>query len=298
MKWIREEIPLSVTRNNLDPFENFFNSQKEQEDNETNVTPITDEGIQNVDDAAALIEKIQKSRHSNDLSYLRPDAKSQVTIHYENHKPIYVDTVVISTQHDENVTQAKIEADIINSVIKPVIPEHLITAETRYLINPTGRFVQGGPAVDTGLTGRKIIVDTYGGWAPHGGGAFSGKDASKVDRSAAYMARYIAKNIVAAKLADECLIQLSYAIGFAEPVSLYIDTKNTSSLSNTELESLIRESFELKPEGIVSSLKLKQTALAKSACLGHFGRQEFPWEACDKIETLLKNAEKFRCVTA
>lgn len=240
-----------------------------------------------------LMQKIQELRHNKTLSYLRPDAKSQVTIDYEGNVAKYVDTVVISTQHHPDVDALSLEQDIINFVIKPIIPEYLLSNQTRYLINPTGRFVEGGPAVDTGLTGRKIIVDTYGGWASHGGGAFSGKDPSKVDRSAAYMARYVAKNIVAADLAEECLIQLSYAIGYPEPVSVYIDTKNTSKLSNKDLECIIRENFDLSPAGIVECLQLKSPIFTKSAALGHFGRDIFSWEKTDKVDLLKQAQEKY-----
>ena len=233
-----------------------------------------------------LMQRIQDLRKSKQLNYLRPDAKSQVTVHYENNQAKFIDTVVVSTQHDESIDYDALEKDVIENVIKPVVPKHLLSESTRYLINPTGRFVLGGPEVDTGLTGRKIIVDTYGGWAQHGGGAFSGKDPSKVDRSAAYMARYIAKNLVAAKLCDEVLIQLSYAIGFAEPVSVYIDTKGTAVCSEKILEEAVRKVFDLTPAGIVNQLNLKRPIFKKSASLGHFGRDVFPWEKVDQIEAL------------
>ena len=232
-----------------------------------------------------LMDVLQQKRHQNIIKYLCPDAKAQVSIRYENNTPTSIETVVISTQHLESVSYDQLESDMI-ALIKQELPSHLITEGTRYLINPTGRFVLGGPSVDTGLTGRKIIVDTYGGWAQHGGGAFSGKDPSKVDRSAAYMARYVAKNVVAAGLAQEALIQLSYAIGYEEPVSVYVDTKGSSELSAERLEQVIRTVFDLRPAGIIETLNLKQPIYGKTASLGHFGRDGFSWEALDKIDAL------------
>ena len=221
------------------------------------------------------------------MPYLRPDAKSQVTIEYHGQKPSRVHTVVISTQHDPNVTQKKIKEDVIRYVIKPVIPEGLLDKETVILVNPTGRFEIGGPHGDTGLTGRKIIVDTYGGKAPHGGGAFSGKDPSKVDRSAAYAARHIAKNIVASGLADECLIQVAYAIGVREPVSIHVDTRGTGRIPDSELDKAIIKEIDMTPGGIIRRLNLRRPIYRKTASYGHFGRndKDFTWEKLDLVDT-------------
>jgi len=226
-----------------------------------------------------LAEKLSDVRHNGILTYLRPDGKTQVTIEYNAEGiPKRVDTIVISTQHDENVTQAQIHKDIRTHVIDPTVDPSLIDDKTRFLINPTGRFVIGGPEGDVGLTGRKIIVDTYGGYARHGGGAFSGKDATKVDRSAAYVARYIAKNIVANGLADVCEIQLSYAIGVAQPTSILVETFGTSDLTSDELVEIINKNFKLDPEGIINMLDLRKPVFGSTATYGHFGRDEFSWE--------------------
>lgn len=220
------------------------------------------------------------------LSWLRPDAKSQVTFAYENGKIIGIDTVVISTQHSEAVTQQILREGVMEEIIKPVLPPEWLTRNTKYFINPTGRFVIGGPMGDCGLTGRKIIVDTYGGMARHGGGAFSGKDPSKVDRSAAYVARYVAKNIVAAGLAERCEIQISYAIGVAEPTSIMVETFGTGKLDNEKLIMLIREFFDLRPHGLIRSLNLLQPIYQQTAAYGHFGRDIFSWEQTDKADLL------------
>lgn len=241
--------------------------------------------------AHKLVKKLADVRKRNKklMPYLRPDSKSQVTVEYdENNKPIRVDTVVISTQHDGNVSQKKIKADVIKNIVKKVIPEKLLDKKTKYHVNPTGRFEIGGPHGDSGLTGRKIIVDTYGGWAPHGGGAFSGKDPSKVDRSATYAARYIAKNVVGAKLAKECLVQLAYAIGVAEPVSVYVDTKGTGRISDSEIAEMIKKEVDLTPKGIIGKLKLKSPIFQKTSAYGHFGRKEFSWEKLDLVEKFKK----------
>lgn len=228
-------------------------------------------------------------KNTSDMPYLRPDSKSQVTIEYDvNNKPSRIHTIVVSTQHDEDVAQEKIKADIRKYLLPRAVPDHLIDSETIIHVNPTGKFVIGGPHGDTGLTGRKIIVDTYGGHGAHGGGAFSGKDASKVDRSAAYAARHIAKNIVAAGIADECLIQLAYAIGIAEPVSIFVDTSGTGKISDPMLSGLIREVFDCTPEGIIKRFELKKPIFRKTAAYGHFGRDEFPWEKLDFVD-ILKN---------
>lgn len=223
------------------------------------------------------------------LDYLRPDGKTQVTIEYDdNNKPARVDTIVISAQHNPDITRETIEKDLIEHVIKPIVPESMIDKNTKYFINPTGRFVIGGPHADTGLTGRKIIVDTYGGMGRHGGGAFSGKDPSKVDRSAAYMARYIAKNLVAAGCADEIEVQLAYAIGIAEPVSLLVNTFGTGKISDSKIVQIIRQVFELTPEGIIESLKLRRPIYKLTAAYGHFGREleQFTWEKTDKVQDI------------
>lgn len=237
-----------------------------------------------------LTKKLADVRKNNVLTYLRPDAKSQVTVEYdENGTPLKVDTVVISTQHDEDVTLEQIQKDIMEKVILEVIPNELLDDTTKYFINPTGRFVIGGPQGDAGLTGRKIIVDTYGGYARHGGGAFSGKDATKVDRSASYAARYIAKNIVAAKLATKCEVQLAYAIGVAQPVSISIETFGTETVSKDKLIQAVRKNFDLRPAGIIDMLDLRKPIFRKTAAYGHFGRTDadFTWEKTDKVEALL-----------
>jgi S-adenosylmethionine synthetase len=238
--------------------------------------------------AHRLAQRLAQVRKENILDYLRPDGKTQVTIEYVDNKPKRVDAIVISTQHDEGIKREQIEKDMIEHVIKPIIPKELIDEDTKYYVNPTGKFVLGGPHADTGLTGRKIIVDTYGGKGSHGGGAFSGKDPSKVDRSASYMARYIAKNIVAAGLAEECEVQLAYAIGVAEPVSIMVNTFNTAELTDDELVRIVREVFTLKPYEIITHLKLKRPIYNKTAAYGHFGREleEFTWEKTDMVEAL------------
>jgi S-adenosylmethionine synthetase len=243
--------------------------------------------------AHQLAQKLSEVRKNGLMSYLRPDGKSQVTVEYDaNNKPVRVDAVVISTQHAETVGNEELRADILKNVIQAVIPADLLDEDTKYHINPTGRFVVGGPMGDTGLTGRKIIVDTYGGMGRHGGGAFSGKDATKVDRSAAYMARYVAKNIVAAGLADRCEVQLAYAIGVAEPVSVLVDTFGTGKVDETKLEALVRKNFSLTPKGIIESLNLRRPIFKATAAYGHFGRkgEGFTWEATDKAATLKEQA--------
>ncbi len=241
--------------------------------------------------AHRLVERQSELRKDGRLPWLRPDAKSQVSIHYVDGVPQHVDTVVLSTQHHPDVSHAQIQEAVIEEIIKPVISAHLLKNEVRYLVNPTGRFVIGGPMGDAGLTGRKIIVDTYGGAAPHGGGAFSGKDPSKVDRSAAYAGRYVAKNIVAAGLASKCLVQVAYAIGVARPVSLMVNTFGTGILSDERIIQLIEAHFDLRPKAIIQSLDLLRPIYTRTASYGHFGRDEpeFTWEAIDKAE-LLKSA--------
>ena len=241
--------------------------------------------------AHRLMDRLTEMRRKGELKYLRPDAKSQVTVEYEGDRPVRVDAVVISTQHDENVEHDRIERDLVK-MVKKTIPAKLLDSKTRYLINPTGKFVVGGPHGDCGLTGRKIIVDTYGGMGRHGGGAFSGKDPSKVDRSAAYAARYIAKNIVAAGLAKRCEVQLSYAIGYPEPISVYVETFGTGKLSVDRFETLVRAVFDLKPAGIVKMLDLKKPRYRATATGGHFGRngKEFTWERTDRAAKLKKIA--------
>ena len=244
--------------------------------------------------AQKLCRRLTEVRKNGKLPYLRPDGKSQVTVEYdENRKPVRVDAVVISSQHSETVTNEELHADILKHVIQAVIPANLLDENTKYHINPTGRFVIGGPMGDTGLTGRKIIVDTYGGAGRHGGGAFSGKDPTKVDRSAAYMARYIAKNIVAAGLAERCEVQLAYAIGVAEPVSVLVETFGTGKHSSTELTALVRKNFLLTPKGIIEHLKLRRPIYRQTAAYGHFGRTEpeFTWEATDKASQLAEQAK-------
>ncbi len=238
--------------------------------------------------AHLLVKKQSDMRKSGRLAWLRPDAKSQITVVYENDRPVSVDTVVLSTQHDPDIEHKKLEEAVIEEIIKPLLPEAMITSKTRYLVNPTGRFVIGGPAGDCGLTGRKIIADTYGGMARHGGGAFSGKDPSKVDRSAAYAARYVAKNIVAAGLATRCEIQLSYAIGIAEPTSISINTFNTGRIEQDKLVRAIRETFDLRPKGIIQMLDLLRPIYRQTAVYGHFGREDIAlsWEQTDRAEAL------------
>lgn len=245
--------------------------------------------------AHKLVKRLADIRKGDNgfMPYLRPDAKSQVTIEYDNDKnPVRIDTVVISTQHDADATQKRIKEDVIENVINKVIPEELIDAKTKYYVNPTGRFEIGGPHGDSGLTGRKIIVDTYGGWAPHGGGSFSGKDPSKVDRSATYAARHIAKNIVAVGLAKECLVQLAYAIGVAEPVSIYVDTKGTGVIPDFEISKMVTEGIDLTPKGIIERLKLRRPIYQKTSAYGHFGRteDEFTWEHLDLVDVFKKYA--------
>ena len=244
--------------------------------------------------AHKLTMRLSEVRKNGALPYLRPDGKSQVTVEYgPDHKPIRVDAVVISTQHAETIDNKTLRQDILKHVIQAAIPEKLLDADTKYHINPTGRFVVGGPMGDTGLTGRKIIVDSYGGMGRHGGGAFSGKDPTKVDRSACYMCRYIAKNLVAAGLADRCEVQLAYAIGVAEPVSVLVDTFGTGKLDEKTLERLVRENFQLTPKGIIESLKLRRPIYKKTAAYGHFGRNDpdFTWEATDKAAKLRETAQ-------
>ncbi len=236
-----------------------------------------------------ILLRAAKLRKDKTIDYLRPDAKSQVTIEYEGHKPVHIDTVVVSHQHSPDVSYDKIKDEVINQIIKPVLePTGLLDEKTKYFINPTGRFVVGGPFGDTGLTGRKIIVDTYGGMGRHGGGAFSGKDPSKVDRSGAYMARYIAKNIVAAGLADRCEVQLAYAIGVPFPVSIMVDTFGTGKVSDSVISDAVKEVFDCTPAGIIKTLGLKRPIYLPTASYGHFGRSEFPWEQTDKVEALKK----------
>lgn len=241
--------------------------------------------------AHRLMERQASLRKDGRLAWLRPDAKSQVTIRYVDGKPVSVDTVVVSTQHHPEVSHAVLSEAVIEEIIKPIIPEAM-RKETRYLINPTGRFVIGGPMGDAGLTGRKIIVDTYGGAAPHGGGAFSGKDPSKVDRSAAYAGRYVAKNIVAAGLASKCQVQVAYAIGVAKPVSLMVNTFGTGKIADDKIEKLVEKHFDLRPKGIIQSLNLLRPIYSRTASYGHFGRDEpdFTWEATDKAEALKADA--------
>ncbi len=240
--------------------------------------------------AHELTLKLTEVRKNGELPYLRPDGKSQVSIEYVDGKPKRVEAVVISSQHAEDVTIETLRAEIKEKVIEAVIPADLLDENTKYHINPTGRFVVGGPMGDAGLTGRKIIVDTYGGYAPHGGGAFSGKDPTKVDRSAAYMARYIAKNIVAAELAEQCTVQLAYAIGVAEPVSVLVDSHGTGKIDDERLSEIVRQNFDLKPTAIIETLDLRRPIYRKTAAYGHFGRSEFSWEKTDKAEALKNSA--------
>jgi S-adenosylmethionine synthetase len=239
-----------------------------------------------------LVKRQAEVRKSGRLPWLRPDAKSQVTVRYEDGKPVAIDTVVLSTQHSEEIDHATLSDAVVEEIIKPVLPENMLSADTRFLVNPTGRFVIGGPNGDCGLTGRKIIVDTYGGSAHHGGGAFSGKDPSKVDRSSAYAMRYVAKNIVAAGLAEQCETQVAYAIGVAQPVSLMINTNGTAVIAEEKIEELILEHFDLRPKGIIEDLDLLRPIYRASAAYGHFGRSEdeFPWERTDKAAVLREAA--------
>ncbi|WNR44680.1 methionine adenosyltransferase [Paenibacillus roseipurpureus] len=239
-----------------------------------------------------LARRLTEVRKNGTLPYLRPDGKTQVTVEYIDDKPVRVDAIVVSTQHDENITLEQIQADIKEHVINPIVPANLLDANTNYFINPTGRFVIGGPQGDAGLTGRKIIVDTYGGYARHGGGAFSGKDPTKVDRSGAYAARYVAKNIVAAGLAEKCEVQLAYAIGVARPVSIAVDTFGTSKVSEEKLVELIHKNFDLRPAGIIKELDLRRPIYRQTAAYGHFGRNDLdvPWERTDKAEALKTQA--------
>ena len=238
--------------------------------------------------AHRITRRLAAVRKSGELGYLRPDGKAQVTVEYENGKPVRINTVVLSTQHDEDIDPATLRQDMIERVIKPCIPAEMLDDETKYYINPTGRFVLGGPAADTGLTGRKIIVDTYGGSAPHGGGAFSGKDPSQVDRSAAYACRYVAKNIVASGLATYCLVQVAYAIGVAEPMNVTVFTNGTGRIPDEGIAALVRKHFDLRPRGIIQMLDLRRPIFSKTAAYGHFGREEpeFTWEKTDKAEAL------------
>ena len=242
--------------------------------------------------AHRLARRLAKIRKEDVLTYLRPDGKTQVTVEYEDGKPVHIDTIVISTQHSPEVTREQIEKDLIENVIKPEIPDGLFDEKTKLFINPTGRFVIGGPQGDSGLTGRKIIVDTYGGMARHGGGAFSGKDPTKVDRSAAYAARYVAKNIVAAGLADKCEIQLAYAIGVAHPVSIHVETFGTGHVDTDTIVALIRKHFDLRPAGIIEMLDLQRPIYKQTAAYGHFGRNDLhlPWEQLDKVAVLRSEA--------
>jgi S-adenosylmethionine synthetase len=239
-----------------------------------------------------IVQRLSQARRKRELAWLRPDGKSQVTVEYEGRRPVRIDTVVVSTQHDAAIDQKTLRQEVLERIIKPALPAELVDGKTRYHVNPTGRFVVGGPKGDTGLTGRKIIVDTYGGWAPHGGGAFSGKDPSKVDRSACYMARYIAKNVVAGGLADEATVQLAYAIGVADPVSVMVDTHGTAKVDEARITELVRAHFSLTPRGIIEMLDLLRPIYRPTAAFGHFGRPEpeFTWERTDKAQYLRKDA--------
>ena len=246
--------------------------------------------------AHRLARRLAKVRKEGTIPYLRPDGKTQVTLEYQNGEAVRADTIIVSTQHHPGATESQIRADIIEHVINPVIPDYLMKEDTRMLVNPTGRFVKGGPMADTGLTGRKIIVDTYGGWAPHGGGAFSGKDPTKVDRSGAYMARYVAKNVVASGVADKCQIQVAYAIGVAEPVSIMVDTFGTGSVSDERITEIIREIFDFRPGAIISRLDLRKPQYRRVAAYGHMGRIDLDpmpsWELTDKAEAIRRAARK------
>jgi S-adenosylmethionine synthetase len=249
--------------------------------------------------AHRLVQRLSEARRSGEMDFLRPDGKSQVTVEYEGSRPISVETVVVSTQHAESMKHSELREAIIEEIIKPAVPASLLTPKTKYHVNPTGRFVVGGPQGDAGLTGRKIIVDTYGGSAPHGGGAFSGKDPTKVDRSAAYMARYVAKNLVAAGIAERALIQLAYAIGVADPVSVHVETYGTGRIPEERIVELVREHFALTPRGIIESLDLRRPIYKQTAAFGHFGRRlpDFTWERTDKAEALARSAGVERSVT-
>lgn len=243
--------------------------------------------------AHKLSRRLSEVRKNGTLPYLRPDGKTQVSVEYKDDKPVRLEAVVLSTQHDENVSQEQIQKDVKKHIFDVILDDDMIDENTKFFINPTGRFVIGGPQGDSGLTGRKIIADTYGGKAPHGGGAFSGKDPTKVDRSGAYAARYVAKNLVASGLCDKCTIELSYAIGVAQPMSVMVDTHGTSKLSNQELEKIVREEFDLRPAGIIKMLDLKRPIYKQTAAYGHFGRNdlELPWEQLNKVEDLKKYAK-------
>ena len=238
--------------------------------------------------AHRLLDRLNEARFANEVSWLRPDSKSQVTVEFKDNQPVRIDTVVISTQHDEVVTQDEIRSFVVDQIVKPLLPEDLVHGEITYHVNPSGRFVTGGPHGDCGLTGRKIIVDTYGGWGRHGGGAFSGKDPTKVDRSAAYMARHVAKNIVAANLAERCEVQLAYAIGVSDPVSVHVDTQGTGQLEDTKIQDVVQDFFPLSPSGIIEYLDLRRPIYRKTAAGGHFGRDEadFTWEATGRAAEL------------
>jgi S-adenosylmethionine synthetase len=238
-----------------------------------------------------ILNRLTEARQNKEVDWLRPDSKSQVTIEYDGNKPVRVDTVVVSTQHAPHVSNEEIQNFVVNTIIKPLLPKNLDTSNITYHINPTGRFVVGGPHGDCGLTGRKIIVDTYGGWGRHGGGAFSGKDPTKVDRSAAYMARHVAKNIVASGLADRCEVQLAYAIGVSEPVSVHVDTEGTGKVDDQRLCELAREFFPLTPRGIIDYLDLRRPIYRKTAAGGHFGREGFSWEQTDRAKDLAAAAK-------
>ena len=245
-----------------------------------------------------ILNRLTEARQNNEVSWLRPDSKSQVTVEYDGNKPVRIDTVVVSTQHSPDVSNEEIREFVIEKVVKPSLPEELVDGDITYHINPTGRFVVGGPHGDCGLTGRKIIVDTYGGWGRHGGGAFSGKDPTKVDRSAAYMARHVAKNIVAAGLADRCEVQLAYAIGVSEPVSVHVDTEGTGKIADADLCKIVREVFPLTPRGIIEHLDLQRPIFRKTTYGGHFGRKEaeFTWESTDIAEKLADKAAAIAAV--
>jgi len=246
--------------------------------------------------AHKMARRLTEVRKNHTLSYLRPDGKTQVTVEYINGKPARIDAIVVSTQHGPEVEHDTIEKDIIENVIRPIVPSELIDNETKFYSNPTGRFVVGGPQGDSGLTGRKIIVDTYGGYARHGGGAFSGKDPTKVDRSAAYAARYVAKNIVAAGLAKSCEIQIAYAIGVANPVSIMVDTSGTGVIADEKIQDIIKKIFDLRPAAIIHNLNLRRPIYKQTAAYGHFGRDDInlPWEITDKVEDIKREAEKYR----
>jgi S-adenosylmethionine synthetase len=249
--------------------------------------------------AHRILNRLTEARQKGEVDWLRPDSKSQVTVEFEDNTPVRIDTVVVSTQHSPKVSNEEIRRYVINEIIKPELPEHMIDGDIKYHINPTGRFVVGGPHGDCGLTGRKIIVDTYGGWGRHGGGAFSGKDPTKVDRSAAYMARYVAKNIVASGLAERCEVQLAYAIGVSEPVSVHVDTEGTGQIDDSRICELVRETFPLTPAGIIKHLDLRRPIYRKTAAGGHFGRNEpeFTWEKTDLAKKLASKAEAFAAAT-